>query len=77
MPFLDVINVPVVLTNIDATNEPALQGKFQNSTILQRGKQRIGVIGVLTRDTIVCYIRTVNKRRANCGESVLNVVIFV
>lgn len=52
-PFLDVIKAPVVLANIDATNEPTLQGKFQNSTILWRGNQRIGVIGVLTRDTMV------------------------
>lgn len=52
-PFLDVIKSPIVLANIDTTNEPTLQGKFQNSTVLQRGNRRIGIIGVLTSDTQV------------------------
>lgn len=55
-PFLDVIKTPIVLANVDTANEPTLQGKFQNSTILQRGNRRIGIIGVLTRDTQVRFM---------------------
>lgn len=52
-PFLDVIKTPIVLANVDTADEPDMQGKFQNFTILERGGRRIGVIGVLTRDTQV------------------------
>lgn len=55
VPFLNTIKTPVVLANVDASNEPAIQGKFQNSTIIQRGNQQIGVIGILTQDTLVTF----------------------
>lgn len=68
-PFLNAINSPLVLANVDTTDEPALQGKFPNSTILERAGRRIGVIGVLTRDTQVGHVirgRLNNSWRNKC-----------
>lgn len=53
VPFLDTIQSPIVLANVDLTEEPQLQGKFLNSTILIRNGRRIGIIGVIAADTNV------------------------
>lgn len=53
VPFLDTIKSPLVLANVDLTDEPQLQGKFLNSTILIRDGRRIGIIGVIANDTHV------------------------
>ncbi|MEO5926038.1 MAG: bifunctional metallophosphatase/5'-nucleotidase [Bryobacteraceae bacterium] len=39
---------PLLSVNLDVDAEPALKGKFRNSTILTRGKERIGVVGAIT-----------------------------
>ncbi|XP_014218115.1 apyrase [Copidosoma floridanum] len=51
VPFLQRFNKPVVVTNIDDSEEPTIQGYFKNSTIITRGNQRIGVIGVILQST--------------------------
>lgn len=57
-PFLDAIESPIVLANVDLTDEPQLQGKFLNSTVLIRNGRKIGVIGVIANDT---YVSTSTK----------------
>uniref|UniRef100_A0A182PGQ4 Apyrase n=1 Tax=Anopheles epiroticus TaxID=199890 RepID=A0A182PGQ4_9DIPT len=47
VPFLDVIESPVVVANIDDSEEPTLQGKYTKSVVLERGGRRIGVVGVI------------------------------
>ncbi|ETN57989.1 apyrase [Anopheles darlingi] len=47
VPFLDVIQSPIVVANIDDREEPALQGKYQKSIVLERGGRRIGIVGVI------------------------------
>jgi 2',3'-cyclic-nucleotide 2'-phosphodiesterase (5'-nucleotidase family) len=42
---------PVVATNVDASDEPALAGRFVRSVLLERGGERIGVVGAVTRET--------------------------
>uniref|UniRef100_A0A182NS58 Apyrase n=1 Tax=Anopheles dirus TaxID=7168 RepID=A0A182NS58_9DIPT len=46
-PFLDAIDSPVVVANIDDREEPTLQGKYSKSVVLERGGRKIGVIGVI------------------------------
>lgn len=54
VPFLKMVKAPVVVTNIDASEEPTMQGLYKNSTIIERNGTKIGVIGVIisTTDTI-------------------------
>lgn len=42
-----------MLANVDVSDEPQLQGKFQNSTIIVRGGRKIGIIGTIWRDVNV------------------------
>lgn len=52
--FLDEINFPVLVTNINFDNEPALQNEnLKKSHIFEIGGHKIGVIGYLTPETNV------------------------
>ena len=51
LPYLDNLTVPVLDANIDVSNEPRLQGKFNKSLILERGGEKIGIVGFITKDT--------------------------
>ncbi|KAH0547161.1 apyrase-like [Cotesia glomerata] len=51
VPFLKNIKAPVVITNIDMSDEPTMQNLTTNSTILYRGGKKIGVIGAIIKTT--------------------------
>ena len=51
VPFLQMVKAPVVVTNMDASEEPTIQGLYRNSTILERNGTKIGVIGVILSTT--------------------------
>lgn len=42
---------PLVLSNIDASAEPALAGRLRGSALLERGGLRIGLVGLTTLET--------------------------
>lgn len=42
-----------MLANVDVSEEPQLQGKFQNSTVIVRGGRKIGIIGTIWSDVNV------------------------
>lgn len=48
--FLDAIQTPNVLANVDLSDEPILWDKFVNSTVLVRGGRKIGIIGIIKSD---------------------------
>lgn len=49
--FIDAVGIPVLSANIDASREPALEGKIARSTVLEIGGERIGIVGLTTTDT--------------------------
>ncbi|XP_058056197.1 apyrase-like [Anopheles bellator] len=51
VPFLDTIESPMLVANIDDSLEPKMQGKYQKSVVLARGGRRIGIIGVIHHAT--------------------------
>ncbi|XP_017759918.1 PREDICTED: apyrase [Eufriesea mexicana] len=51
VPFLKMVKAPVVVTNIDSSEEPTMQGLYKNSTVLERNGTKIGVIGVILSTT--------------------------
>lgn len=51
--FINAIESPMVLANVDFSEEPKLQGKFLNSTVIVRNGRKIGIIGVIAKDTDV------------------------
>ena len=51
LPFLKNQSCPVIVTNINITRAPELEGLILPSTILSVGGQNIGIVGFLTTDT--------------------------
>ena len=49
--FLDGVSFPVISSNIDASAEPAIDGKFVKSAVLEIGGEKIGLVGLTTNTT--------------------------
>ena len=49
--FIEGVNFPVVSSNIDASAEPLLDGLILPHTILERGGEQIGIIGITIPET--------------------------
>ncbi|MDH2326417.1 bifunctional metallophosphatase/5'-nucleotidase [Cereibacter sp. SYSU M97828] len=48
--FEEAVDMPLLMANADVSREPLLAGKFAKSTVLERGGQKIGVIGLTPQD---------------------------
>ncbi|KAK3097085.1 hypothetical protein FSP39_006245 [Pinctada imbricata] len=51
LPFLNMSNFPIINCNMDVSNEPDLQGKFNKSIVIEKSGKKIGVIGYLIEET--------------------------
>lgn len=51
VPLLRMLKSPVVVSNIDDRLEPSMQGLFKKSHIVERSGRKIGIIGVILRET--------------------------
>ncbi len=49
--FMDAVKFPVLMSNADFSGEKLLAGKLVKSTIIERGGQKIGLIGLTPHDT--------------------------
>lgn len=49
--FMDAVNFPVLMSNADVSGEPLLAGKLAKSTVIERGGEKIGLIGLTPQDT--------------------------
>lgn len=49
--FMDTVNFPVLMSNADVSGEPLLAGKLAKSTIIERGGEKIGMIGLTPQNT--------------------------
>lgn len=61
MPFLESINSPMLVANMDARDEPAMQGKYQKSIIIERSNRKIGVIGIILETTYVSKVYSLSR----------------
>jgi 5'-nucleotidase len=59
VPFLEAMNAPFVVVNIDASEEPSMQGKYKKSIIFERGGRKIGILGFILQTTPVSIAVTV------------------
>lgn len=51
VPFLNQLEAPVIVANINDRHEPSIQGLYKKSVVLERSGRKIGVIGVILRET--------------------------
>ncbi|MBT2129991.1 bifunctional metallophosphatase/5'-nucleotidase [Aliiroseovarius lamellibrachiae] len=49
--FMDAVDFPVLMSNADVSGEPLLHGKLAKSTVIERGGEKIGMIGLTPQDT--------------------------
>ena len=49
--FMDAVNFPVLMSNADVSGEELLAGKLAKSTIIERGGEKLGLIGLTPQDT--------------------------
>lgn len=49
--FIDKINFPIVMSNADVSQEPSLANKLMKSTIVEKGGEKYGIIGLTPEDT--------------------------
>ena len=48
--FMDSVQFPVLMSNVDVSSEPALAGVLKKSTVIERGGEKLGLIGLTTED---------------------------
>lgn len=51
VPFLKALNAPVVVSNMDASLHPELNGLFRKSIVIEVGGKKIGIVGVIYSKT--------------------------
>jgi len=49
--FMSAINFPILMSNADVSAEPLLADKLAKSTVIERGGEKIGLIGLTPQDT--------------------------
>ncbi len=49
--FIDNVNFPIVMSNADVSEEPALANKLMKSTIVEKGGVKYGIVGLTPEDT--------------------------
>ncbi|MHC0054524.1 bifunctional metallophosphatase/5'-nucleotidase [Actibacterium sp. D379-3] len=49
--FVDSVGFPILMSNADISGEPLLAGAIQKSTIIERGGEKLGLIGLTPQDT--------------------------
>ncbi|KAG5884885.1 hypothetical protein JTB14_025049 [Gonioctena quinquepunctata] len=48
VPYIKALTHPIVVSNIDDSLEPEIQGTYAKSTIIERHGKKIGIVGVIT-----------------------------
>ncbi|MGH1415317.1 MAG: bifunctional metallophosphatase/5'-nucleotidase [Pelagimonas sp.] len=49
--FMDSVDFPVLMSNADVSGEPLLHDKLQKSTVIERGGEKLGLIGATPQNT--------------------------
>ncbi|MDA5095670.1 bifunctional metallophosphatase/5'-nucleotidase [Aliiroseovarius sp. KMU-50] len=49
--FMDAVDFPVLMSNADVSGEPLLHDKLAKSVVIERGGEKIGMIGLTPQDT--------------------------
>jgi len=49
--FMDSVNFPVLMSNADVSGEATLKGALRKSVVIERGGEKLGLIGLTPQDT--------------------------
>jgi 5'-nucleotidase len=51
VPFMETLKSPIIVANIDDSQEPTFQGKYKKSIVIERSGRKIGLIGAIVATT--------------------------
>lgn len=51
VPFLEEIQSPVVIANVNDSDEPTFQDKYKKSIVIEKNGRKIGIVGAILRST--------------------------
>lgn len=57
---MERLESPIVVANIDDSNEPTFQEKYKKSIIINRNNRKIGIIGIIIRTVDVSTSYSIN-----------------
>ncbi|XP_062562831.1 apyrase-like [Armigeres subalbatus] len=87
VPFLESLKSPIVVANIDDSEEPTMQGKYQKSVVIERGGKKIGIIGVIHHSTntlsmterlkFLDEIETINAEAEELKAKGVNIIVVL
>lgn len=87
VPFMETLNTPIVLANVDDTLEPTFQHKYQRSLVIERDGRKIGIIGVILADVnrlantgrlkFIDEITAIRREATKLKEQNVNIIIVV
>ncbi len=72
--FIDKVGFPVLAGNVDASADPDLAGKIGGHIVVERGGEKIGIIGALTTETAAISSPGPNVKFSDSVEYVTNAV---
>lgn len=85
VPFLENMNAPFVVVNIDDSEEPSIQGKYKKSIVIEREGRKIGILGYVLQTfyeissteklKFLDEIETVKEEAANLKGQGVDIVI--
>lgn len=87
VPFMEDLKSPIVVANIDDSEEPMMQGKYNKSVVIKRGERQIGIIGVIHHSTdtlsmterlrFLDEIEAINTEAERLKASGVNIIIVL
>ncbi|MCB1462081.1 MAG: 5'-nucleotidase C-terminal domain-containing protein [Nitratireductor sp.] len=72
--FIDAVNFPVLGGNVVADSDPDLKGELGSYIVVERGGEKIGIIGVVTTETAAISSPGPNVSFANAEEYITRAV---
>jgi 5'-nucleotidase len=84
VPFLDTINSPILISNVDDSLEPTFQGKHTKSLVITKYGRPIGIVGVTTtfrsnwgKLNILPEVEAVKNEVAKLKADGINIIIVL
>ncbi|OXU20285.1 hypothetical protein TSAR_016141 [Trichomalopsis sarcophagae] len=72
--YVKQLQAPVVVTNIDQSDEPSLRNLYTNSTIIRKGDKDIGIIGVIFSETDNLYTNSTIIRKGDKDIGIIGAI---
>lgn len=70
VPFIKALHSPVLLANVNDTDEPHMKGLYEKSMVIVRSGRKIGIIGLIL-STVDVSMKIYNHKSTDCKRVVV------